>query len=515
MRTRRLLYLDTQSMAAYHWQRGALTQEAAFAPTPAGWRQFALYLAQHSKSRFALLVNVAEEGFHIETIPYLRGVDRQRIVERKLAQTFFDTSLCAAISMGHEKSRRKDERLLLAALNDPAFFQPWLDAIRAADLALSGIFSLPLIVPALLKKLRIAPEPCLLLTVQDRSIRQSFCDKGELHFSRLTPLPHSGIDEIAQAFATESVKLQQYLSSQRLIGRGQVVTAHILAHPGAFNAIRSRCPDTPTLNYNILDITDCARRSGLKTAPPDTRAETLFLHLLAVNPPGVQFADEDLRHGFQIARIRSLLQGTGALALTVCLLLSGKQLFDARQIEQDVAALRAEAALARQHRDAIVETFPSVPVDNETLKSVIDHYLAEERRSTTPAAFYQEISHALRAEASIEIERLDWRIGGAELERDATGFGGPDASAHSAPGADESIVVRGTLRLGAKATTRQVLAAFNRFVEALRAQANLRVDILQPPFDIASGTSLRGGDTAPEGENPREFGLLVSRESAP
>ncbi|MDR3298414.1 MAG: hypothetical protein LBU43_00045 [Candidatus Accumulibacter sp.] len=512
MRPQHLLYLDTRSMSAYRWQRGALVQEAAFASTESGWRQFALYLAQYPKSRFALLVNVATEGFHSETIPYLRGIDRQRVVERKLAQTFFDTQLCAAISMGHEKNRRKDERLLLFALNAPAFFKPWLDAMRGADAALSGIFSVPLLVPALLKKLRIAPEPCLLLTVQDQSIRQSFCDKGELRFSRLTPLPHSGIDDIAQAFATESVKLQQYLSSQRLIGSGQVVTAHLLAHPGAFDAIRDRCPDTPTLNYNILDISGCARRGGLKTAPPDTHAEALFLHLLAVNPPHAQFAGEDLRHAFQIARIRFRLQWAGALALTVCLLLSGKFLFDARQIGQDAAALRAEAALARQQYDTVVHTFPELPVDNETLKSVIDRYLAEERHSTTPTAFYQAISRALRAEASIEIERLDWRSGGAG--RETASSAGADASVHPAPAVDESIFVRGTLRLGAKATTRQVLAALDRFVDALRA-ANLRVDILQQPFDIASGASLRGGDTAPDGENPREFGLRVSHGSAP
>ena len=513
MRPQRLLYLGTHQMAAYHWRRGALACEATFPPTEAGVQQFARYLAEHPKSVFSLLANVAEEGFHIETIPYLRGADRQTVIRRKLAQTFFNTPLSAAASLGHEKNRRKDERLLLAALSSPAFFQPWLDAIRAADAALSGIFSLPLLAPALLRKLRLPPEPCLLLSVQDQSIRQSFFDKGELHFSRLTPLQHSSIAGIAQAFAAESVKLQQYLSSQRLIGRGQAITAHILAHAGAFKAIGNSCVDTPAVRFNVLDINECARRAGLKTELPDSHAEPLFLHLLVADPPGVQFAGDELRHSFRIVQIRSLLQGAGAMTLAACLLLSGKYLFDAHQIGQDAEALRTESALARQRYADIVKTFPSVPTDNETLKSVIDRYLVQERRSTAPDGLYREISRALQAEPSIEIDRLDWRIGGADP--DAAGSGNPAANVPPVPEGSESIVVRGMLRLGPNATTRQLLAAFGRFVEALRADAKLRVDVLQQPLDIASGTSLRGGDAVREEEKPRDFGLLVSRRIEP
>jgi hypothetical protein len=505
-------------MAAYHWRRSALTSEATFPPTESGWRQFTDYLAQNPKSIFSLLVNVAEEGFHVETIPYLRGADRQTVIKRKLTQTFFNTPLCAALSLGHEKDRRKNEILLLTAFTNPTFFQPWLDAIRATDTVLSGIFSLPLLTPALLKKLRISSEPCLLLSVQDQSIRQSFFEKGELRFSRLTPLQHGRIDGIAQAFATESIKLQQYLSGQRLIGRGQNITAHILAHPGAFKAIQNTCVDTPAVNFNILDITECARHIGLKTELQDTCAESLFLHLLLTQRSGVQFAGEDLRHSFRIARKRSLLQGLGTVVLMVCLLLSGKNLLDARQIAQDAETLRTEAALARQAYDNIIKTFPTIPTDNETLKRVIDRYLAEERRSTTPAAFYREISRVLQVEPSVEIDRLDWKIGGADSNSDESDSRGGGVDVRPTPEDGESLVVRGRLRLDAHATNRQLLTAFNRFLDALRSNANLQVEVLQQALDIASGTSLRGGDTAREEEKPREFGefvLLITRRIEP
>ncbi|MDR0578900.1 MAG: hypothetical protein LBI87_15570 [Candidatus Accumulibacter sp.] len=506
MSARRLLYLGSHQMTAYLWRRGALIREATFSPAEEDLRRFALYLEENSKSLFSLLVNVPDEGFHIETIPYLRGADRQTVIRRKLAQTFFNTPLCAAISLGHEKTHRRNERLLLAALNNWITFQPWLDGIRAADVALSGVFSLPLLAPTLLRKLRVPPEPCLLLSVQDQSIRQSFFEKGALHFSRLTPLQHSGIAGIAQAFATESAKLQPYLSSQRLIGRGQVITAHILAHPGAFRAIRNSCVDTPSVRFNILDLVECARRVGLKTEPPDTHAETLFLHLLAADRPGVQFAGEELRHDFRIAQTRSLLRGAGVALMTGCLLLSGQYLFDARRIARDAEALRAEAAAARQRYENIVGTFPSVPVDNETLKNAIGRYLVEESRSTTPIPLYQEVSRALQAAPDIEIEALDWRIGDAEAA-------GPNAMTRPLPEDGEGLAVRGTLR--PDATTREALAAFGRFVAALRANTGLTVDVLRQPFGIASDTALRGGGSREDEEKTRDFELFVTRKIEP
>ena len=509
MKPQRLLYLSSHQMAAYHWQSGTLACEEVFSITETGQQQFSHYLAQHPQSTFSLLANVAEEGFHIETIPYLRGPDRKAVLERKIGQAFFNTPLCTAMSLGHEKNRRKDERVLLTALTNPAFLQPWLDIIRASEVPLAGIFSLPLLAPTLLRKLRLPPEPCLLLTVQDQSIRQSYFEKGELHFSRLTPLQHSSIASIAQTVATESVKLQQYLASQRLIGRSQAITAHILAHPGAFKVIQNSCIDTPTVRFNLLDITECAGRTGLKTVPPDTHSELLFLHLLVASPPPIQFADDELRHNYRIGQIRSLLQGAGAMALIGCLLLSGKFWLDAHEVMQKAEALRSEAAFSRQRYGEIVKTFPSIPTDNETLKSIIDRYLAQQRRSTVPTPIYQEISRALQTEPAIELDSLDWKLGGAEPAAVSVR---QNVDIKVVPESSESVVVRGTLRLGSTPNTRQLLSTFQRFVDTLKLNTKLQVEVLQQPFDIESGKSLRSGDTSQDDNKPRNFSLQIIRK---
>ncbi|WP_301102177.1 hypothetical protein [Propionivibrio sp.] len=510
MKTSRLLYLSAHQMTAYRWQSGELTGEGFFTATADGQQQFADYLAQHSSSIFSILANVSEEGFQIETIPFLRGADRQAIISRKLGQLFFNAALTASLSLGHEKTKRKDERVMLAALTNKDFFDPWLQAIANAGVALSGIYSLPLLAPSLLRKLSIAGDQCLLLTVQDQSIRQSYFEKGELHFSRLTPLHNSSIAGIAQTFSAEAQKLQQYLSSQRMIARNQLITVHILAHTTALKAIQSSCTDTATIHYNVLNIEDCAQKTGLKTAPPDSHCEQLFLNLLVTAPPRIQFADDVQRHDHHLLQIRSALHGLGALALLGCLLFSGTLLFETYTVTQQTATLRSEADQARLRYNDIAKTFPPIPTDNDTLRRIIDRYIALEKKSASPDGLYHEISRALHAAPAVELDSIDWQLGSSEA---GTARGAGQATAATPVASDsEAVIVRGTLTLGPNSNARQMLSAFNVLLEALKANPKLQVVVLQRPLDIESGKSLKGGDTTVEDNKPRTFSVQVIRK---
>lgn len=500
MPSRRLLYLSAHQMTAFRWQAGALLGEGLFEATEAGHQKFAVYLKHHPDSLFALLVNVAEEGFQIETIPFLKGADRKAVIARKSGQLFFNAKLTAACSLGYEKSRRKDERVMLAALTNAPFFEPWLEALEQAQSALSGIYSLPQIGTTLLKKLKLAEERCLLLSVQDQSIRQSYFEKGELHFSRLAPMHNSSIGGIAQSLASEALKLQQYLVSQRVIGRNQPITAHILAHANALKAIDASCIDTETLRFDILDIGDCASRIGLKTPPLDSHCEALFLHLLATSPPGMQFADDEQRHGYHLWQIRSALARAGAFALLGFLLFAGKQLFDTWRTQQETEILHAEAAAARQRYEEIVKTFPPIPADNDSLRRAVVRYTALASTSPAPDGLYRKISRALGETPALEIDAIDWQLG-------------TPPAAGAAPADDsETALLRGTLNLGGETNPRRLLDIFNRFIAALRSDPELQVTVLQQPFDIESGKALKSGDSDTDGEKTRPFAVQISRK---
>jgi hypothetical protein len=232
--------------------------------------------------------------------------------------------------------------------------------------------------------------------------------------------------------------------------------------------------------------------------------------LLVTAPPRIQFASDDQRHDHHLGQIRSALQGLGALTLLGCLLFSGKLLFDSYSVNQEAGALRSEASLSRQRYIDIVNTFPPIPTNNESLRRIIDRYLELEKLSASPNGLYREISRALQAAPAAELDSIDWKVGG--LDAAAVKAAGQATTTSTLAGDSEAVLVRGTLKLGANANARQMLGAFNVLVEALKANPKLQVEVLQRPFDIESGKSLKGGDTTLEDNKPRSFSLQVIRK---
>lgn len=501
MISRRLLYLNTHRLSAYVWQAGKLTQEGLFDNDDSGRNAFAGYVANHRHSHFSLLANVAEEGHVIETIPFLQGKDRETLITRKIGQHFLGTPLATSASLGFEKTKRKNERVLLCALTDPGHFEPWLSRLAQAGAPLKGIYSVAQLGGRLLRKLAVPHERCLLLTLQDHSIRESFVVGGKALFSRMAPLPDSSIAGIASGFAAESGKLHQYLIGQRHIGRDDRVPVVIVAHPSALPAIEKACPADGRLDFTLLDNVEAARQLKLQNQPDDSRCDALFLHLLATHPPSQQFASREHRHDHDLSRLRYLLLAGGLVALLGGLLFSAKQLYDARQLRAEaVQEQTIERELSARYRE-ITATFPQIGVDNDSLRRLTDRYRQLRSQQTLPAEAYRQLGQALAAAPIIQLAGLDWKIGPNSAS----------TAAASSSGALEVTTVRGSITPPPGTTTRQVLASFDQFQALLRQDPAVTINVVKAPVELESSQALRGGDTEQESITSRAFVLEILR----
>jgi hypothetical protein len=479
VKNRRLLYLNTHRLSAYAWRQGKLLPEGIFESDEAGFSSFADYLRNTPKSHYSLLANVAEEGHALETIPFLQGRDRQALITRKIGQHFLGTPFSTAVSLGYEKAKRKNENLLISALTNPAHFEPWLHSINSAAAPLDGIYTVAQLGGQLLKKLGFSKGRCLLLTLQDHSIRESFLVDGQTLFSRMAPLTDSSIAGIASSFAAEAGKLHQYL-------------------------VEDACPDRGPLAFAFIDSHIAATKLGLHTPPEDSRSEALFLHLLATSPPRQQFAGEAPRHDYRLLQIRQGLIAIGIIALLGSVLFAAKETYQAETFREETQVLAAsEADLNRRHQE-ISATFPQLGIDNETLRRLTTRYADLTRQQRQPNQAFRSVSRALDEMTDVALDSIEWKIGRISA-----------STAASITGEEEITVIRGTIRQGKNASTRQTLASFEAFAERLRSDPSISVSILQQPFDLESGRSLRGGDGADEISQPRQFALEISRKIAP
>lgn len=503
MNAHRLLYLNTHRLTAYAWRSGRLHAEGAFDNSDEGLAAFRDYLQQHRDSDFSLLANIAEEGHVLETIPFLQGADRRALIARKIGQHFMGSPLATAFSLGFEKSRRKNEKLLLSALTNPAHFDPWLQRIADTEVPLAGIYTVAQLGGPLLHKLGSEAKRCVLLTMQDHSIRESYLLDGRTLFSRMAPINDSSIAGIASGFAAEASKLQQYLIGQRLIGRDESLPVFIIAYPPAIPAIEKACPDRGNLSFSIIDSQDAAEKLKLRTPPEDNRCDLLYLHLLATAPPRQQFASEAHRHDFRLAQIRRGILGLGLVALLGGLLFTARESYTAHTLRQETRDLLAsEGELDARYRE-ISARFPQLGIDNDTLRRLTDRHAALSHQQRQPDRALLRLSRAVDQVPAIALDSIEWQVG-------RTVTGNPAA----VEGSEEITVVRGNIQLAPTATIRQVLATFEHFVDLLRIDPDNAVRILQPPYDMESERPLRGGDDMGKDSKPRPFAVEITRTVA-
>ncbi len=508
MIARRLLYLETQRLVAYFWHQGKLDTEGTFENRPEDLARFTDYLRAHPRSHFQMLANVSEEGHELETIPFLQGADRKALITRKLGQHFLGSPLATAISLGYEKTKRKNEKLLLSALTNPAHFEPWLNCLKEADAPLAGIYTVAQLGGRLLKKLGKPDKRALLLTYQDHSIRESFLVDGHALFSRMVPLSGSSVAGIASRLAAEAAKLHQYLVGQRQIKRTEPLMVYLLAHPQAAGAIRQACVDTPNLTFEVIDNHLAAKRLDLKTLPDDSRSELLFMHLLAKAPPRQQYAAEAHRHDYRISQIRSALLGLGAVTLLGGTLFAIKQFYDAYSLRLETSALAvSEQELDWRYRE-IAATFPQLGIDNDTLRRVTNRQGELLKQQRLPDQAYRMVSRALGEAPNVQLDAIDWMLG------DGTPAA-PAKAGQQLTSKAETTTLRGTIRRGPASSPRQILETFEHFVELLRVDRENVVSVLQQPIDIESGRALRGGDVDEDLAPPRHFTVQIVRKMAP
>ncbi|MRR50505.1 MAG: hypothetical protein EG825_06260 [Rhodocyclaceae bacterium] len=515
MPARRILFLDASRLSAFCWKAGHVVAEDGFAPDATGLEAFAGYLKRHRGSLFYLLADVPEEGFQIEEIPYVQGADRTQILKRKLAQYFYGSPYSTAVSLGRQKEGRRDEKILFAALTRPQHFEPWVTTLHECQSQLVGIYSLPLLLPTLTAALAGNGDTTfLLITFTRAGLRQSLFDKGQLRFSRLTPLATDSTEEMAVSCAVETSKIYQYLAGQRLIARGAPLAVKILAHPTQTQLLQDQYRDTGELRLQFLDLMAEGNRIGLKSFPSDSHAELLFMHLLARNTPSQQMAPEDSRHHYRVWQIKTAIKATSVIIFAGCALFAARQGLESFRLGQQTDVIREQATANTQSYNAVLGTLPKIPISTDNLRALIGRYNALRQRDGGPAPMLIALSRALDESPRIEVTALDWTLS-ASADSSPAGLGkGSPASGPASSGAGPYAVADfyGQLPIAMASDMRGQIDSVNAFVERLKTDTTLQVKVLNMPIDTQSGTSLKGGsDISAKVEAPK-FTLRISRK---
>lgn len=493
---KRLLYLTPNRLTAHSLSHGHLVVDASFERSDQGGAAFSAYL-KRSRNLYYLVVDVVEEDYHQDTIPYLGRKDRRLVLARKLAQRYRDTSLTLSMSLGVEKTERRNEKVLYASFSNTQQFQPWLSALEQNECRLAGVYSTALLAPALIKGAGLKVPRCLLVSVQQTGLRQSYVEDGKIRFSRVGRLNLDDAAAVAATCAAESARLQQYLVTMRQLPTASTpIDVMVLAAAKYHAAISQACRDSEVLRFHIVNADEQCRSSGLKSFPADAPCDALFLHVVATAPPAEQFAQEQHRHFFRLWQISRGLYAAGLLALAAGLLFTGARGLEIYLLRNKIQSDQARYQALGAEYARVTATFPKTPTSTENLKATIKQYGLLQSETATPADLLIQISKALAGFPQVEIERIQWRVGKLPAEAGAKD-GAPKPTAAPAPTSDAdaeyALAVISARVVGARRVDlRAITDMASQFIAALRKIPQLRATGVRMPFAVTAQDTLTG-----------------------
>jgi hypothetical protein len=519
LRKKRLLYLTATRLTAYSLSRGKLAADAVFERNDQGVAAFSAYLAG-TRNLYYLMIDVVEEDYHQDIIPGMSSKDRRQVLSRKLAQRYRDTSLALSLSLGYEKGERRNEKVLYASFSNTQQFQSWLAALAQNQVRLVGIYSSALLAPALIKGAGLKVPRCLLVSVQQTGLRQSYVEDGKIRFSRIGRLNLEDTAAVAANCAAESARLQQYLVTMRLLPTAATPIDVMVLAPGQYHAaLAETCRNSEVLRFHVINADALCRASGLSSFPADAPCDALFLHAAAKSAPAEQFGQEQHRHHYHLWQISNGLYAAGMAMLAAGLLYTSAEFLTTYDLRQQIQTDQSRFDALSAEYARVTATFPKTPTSTENLKTTIKQYQILQAQTASPAYLLLETSKILAVYPQVEIERIDWHVGKSAEER-VGGRGAAPKAAVPAPAAGApaldlgyELVTISARVVGARRTdVRAITNMASQFIDAFRKVPRLEVSGVQMPFDVTAEDTFKGdiGSERAMAEDAR-FAVTIGR----
>jgi hypothetical protein len=510
---RHLLYFTADGHYLYTSARGRLELEAKFSADDLGVSAFREHLRDRRGTLFAVVADLAGEDFHEEQVPWLRGAERQAVVQRRLAQRYRDTRLAAALSLGPIAGpQRRNERLLLASFTNTQQFAPWLDALEEAGARLAGVYSVPVLAPALAAALRARGPRTILVTANRAGLRQCFIENGKLRFARLERTVEMVPQALAAFARSETLRLAQYLTTLRALPRdGAPLQALVVAPQGERAAFERALPSDARIVFQTIDAAQAFKAIGLSHAPESAGGEALYLHFALRKPPREQFATRDDRRRYLVWQLQRGIVAAGALGFAACVLYAGSRSFEAYELTSQAQAQSQEARFAAERYQRITASFPVTETTTENLRATVLEFRRIAERNALPEPALVHVSRVLGQFPQMQVDVVNWRVGKPEGRdsKPAAASAKPDAQA------DEAVLVEITGRVNATQRNdyRGITAQVQAFASAL-AGSGYTLIRTQLPFDVTPEGTLTGDmGGADSGEAPR-FTIVLARRLA-
>ncbi len=421
---RRLFYFTGYRMMVFHWRGKRLDTVVAFEPNEADFARFVEYLRRSARTPVRLLADVIEEDFRIEVVPHVGGKDRKAVVSRLLDRYYRSSkAYCHYEVIGRESGGRRDDRVLIGAITNPSLIEPWIDLIVEADVPLSGIWSLPLVSAAVLKKIDAHQGVSLLISQQVKSnVRQSLFRDGKLLSSRQSIINQEIVEsgQMGRHVVMEVERTVIFLRNQGLLANDEVIHLHIIANERQKEIYRTAFESNERQHVEIHLISDLLGKMKLENVDPSLSTGVFSWLCLQQGKGKGHYGEPRLFQRYRNAIVASLLYIVSLLVLVTGFLVTESTISTAMGNKASSRILRQEEDRYRSLYNREFSKYERFFGDAEVMRSAVELEAAiGHNRRTSPLGLMLRLGKVLADERlpDFEVRRIEWRA----VNRDETG----------------------------------------------------------------------------------------------
>lgn len=417
MAANRAFYVTQGSLTNWQHRRSGASQAKVFADSDDGLREFDSFLTENGDQASFIVIDVIEEEFSPDTIPKLGIRDRAALMRRRMQRKFPRTPYRLPIYQG-KNSRDPDEALVVhSAITNHELLDPWLQIILRHEIPLTGIFSVPLMAPELMRRLHKTSVPVMVLTQhQEFKLRQVFLQDGHVKSARLSQSPAITDAEYPQFVLTEIGRSRRYLERTRLLSGMEQLDVYIVAEASLAERILECAESDSPLQIHFIKPEVAASRIGTNATLAPDRLEALYIAMSFMRQPKYDYAVSGESRYWHMLRLRNAVIGTAVAAAAVCSVFSGLYLSDTWALKKQTARIETQLTRLTDTYRRENEQFDPIKADSHEMKLAVDtgdFILAN--RLPVPWVM-QQIGLVMGSYPDIRIQSLDWQAESATPE---------------------------------------------------------------------------------------------------
>ena len=407
----RTFYVTQGSLSVWIHGEHGLVETAIFADDDAGLRRFDAYLSDFPQTPSAMLIDVIEEEFFLDTIPKLGWRDRGALLQRRCQNKFRRTPYRLSQVQG-KHSRNSDEiDVLHSAISNHELLDPWLQIVLRHRTPLSGVYSVPLLAPDMFHRLGASKREVLCIAShQGDKLRQVFLSGGNLRSARLTQAPSPGDAAYPQFIVTEATRSRRYLERLRLLGAMQVLEVRVVADEDTAARIQDLTASSDAMDFSFIDPSEASSLLQGKSSVATDRFEEVFIADVMRRRAKQSYARAGENRYWTMRRMRqALIGGTAAIAV-VCAVATAVLASDAWFLRGRVAEIQSQLAQLSDTFRRENERFNPIQADSHEMKLAVDtgDFILDNR---VPVPWVMnQLGVVLGAYPDIDLRELRWEV---------------------------------------------------------------------------------------------------------